>query len=271
MDMPSKTHYDVLGVGPMATADEIKQAFRRQISQYHPDKVQHLGPEIQAVAAERTWEITNAYHHLSNPERRTAYDRRSAPPPSASPAVPSNSCSWNRDPATGEPVVEPPAPPRDLFRQDRATRDGFVRRASLARLQEATAVELGDPTLQRRTGFDVAYRARAKRSLLKREPTLMICGVFAVRVDACAVREAWMRAVRLGPVTGELCVFLLGDALAPTGELSHARTKLSRRGPRAGAPRITVIPVDVNDWQGSVPDDAPPAAQRILARLQVPV
>ena len=35
-----------------ASADEIKRAFRQQIARYHPDKVQHLGKEFQALAAD---------------------------------------------------------------------------------------------------------------------------------------------------------------------------------------------------------------------------
>lgn len=46
-----KTYYELLDVAPQASSDEIKRAFRREIARYHPDKVQHLGPEFQEIAA----------------------------------------------------------------------------------------------------------------------------------------------------------------------------------------------------------------------------
>lgn len=60
------THYEILGVPPEATADEIKQAFRRRSSQAHPDK----GGNSDEMAA-----INAGYEVLSDPERRAEYDR----------------------------------------------------------------------------------------------------------------------------------------------------------------------------------------------------
>ena len=44
--MDYKDYYKILGVPKTATQAEIKKAFRREIARYHPDKVQHLGPEF---------------------------------------------------------------------------------------------------------------------------------------------------------------------------------------------------------------------------------
>lgn len=52
---------EVLQVAPTASVEEIKDAYRRLISQYHPDKVENLGPEIKEVAARKAQEITVAY------------------------------------------------------------------------------------------------------------------------------------------------------------------------------------------------------------------
>mgnify|MGYP003906971261 CR=1 FL=1 len=53
-----KDYYRLLEIAPTATADEVKRAFRLQIARYHPDKVQHLGQEFQAMAAERAADLT---------------------------------------------------------------------------------------------------------------------------------------------------------------------------------------------------------------------
>lgn len=59
------SHYDTLGVQPGATADEIKQAFRRRSSQCHPDK----GGSAEDMAA-----INRAYETLGDEARRAEYD-----------------------------------------------------------------------------------------------------------------------------------------------------------------------------------------------------
>jgi hypothetical protein len=56
--------YTVLGVGPGASMDEIKQAYRRLANQYHPDKVAHLGEEFRVLAESRFKEIHKAYQKL---------------------------------------------------------------------------------------------------------------------------------------------------------------------------------------------------------------
>jgi DnaJ like chaperone protein len=55
------TWYDILLVSPAATTAEIRDAYRRLISQYHPDKVSNAAPEIQDLAKRKSQEITTAY------------------------------------------------------------------------------------------------------------------------------------------------------------------------------------------------------------------
>ncbi len=59
-----KDPYALLGLSRGARADEIKHAYREQMAQYHPDKVAHLGAELQRVAHERTLAIQEAYKTL---------------------------------------------------------------------------------------------------------------------------------------------------------------------------------------------------------------
>ncbi|MGB5739352.1 MAG: DnaJ domain-containing protein, partial [Woeseia sp.] len=55
--------YTALGVTPAAPAAEIKRAYRKLISQNHPDKLAARGlPEtMRAVAEERSRELNSAY------------------------------------------------------------------------------------------------------------------------------------------------------------------------------------------------------------------
>ncbi|MDN5937193.1 MAG: co-chaperone DjlA [Salinisphaera sp.] len=59
--------YRVLGLNPAATDTDVKRAYRRQMSQNHPDKLAGRGmPEsMRALAGERTRAITGAYETIS--------------------------------------------------------------------------------------------------------------------------------------------------------------------------------------------------------------
>lgn len=58
--------YDVLGVKPDATNEEIRQAFRILTKKYHPDRVAHLGTEFRELAEVRMKEINAAYSTILN-------------------------------------------------------------------------------------------------------------------------------------------------------------------------------------------------------------
>ncbi|MBQ9638129.1 MAG: TerB family tellurite resistance protein [Bacteroidales bacterium] len=53
--------YNVLGLSPSATDDEVKRAYRRLAVKYHPDKVESLGEEVRHHAEEQFKKITAAY------------------------------------------------------------------------------------------------------------------------------------------------------------------------------------------------------------------
>jgi DnaJ-class molecular chaperone len=62
--------YEVLGVKPDASADDIRKAYRKLAKQYHPD----LNPG-NAEAERRFKEITAANDILSDPDKRARFDR----------------------------------------------------------------------------------------------------------------------------------------------------------------------------------------------------
>ena len=53
--------YVVLDVDRGASRAQITAAYRARISQYHPDKVARMGPEIRALAEKKSAEINTAY------------------------------------------------------------------------------------------------------------------------------------------------------------------------------------------------------------------
>ena len=54
-------HYHTLGLKPTADVREIKRVYRQLASQYHPDKVSHLGPELIAFSEKKFKSINDAY------------------------------------------------------------------------------------------------------------------------------------------------------------------------------------------------------------------
>jgi molecular chaperone DnaJ len=69
MATTKQDYYDVLGVPRNAGSEDIKKAFRKLAMQYHPDRNKSDGAE------DRFKSVNEAYEVLSDPDRRTAYDR----------------------------------------------------------------------------------------------------------------------------------------------------------------------------------------------------
>ena len=61
--------YDILGVNPNASTDEIKKAYKKNALQWHPDKCK------DEFAAEKFQRLNSAYEILSDPKKRDLYDK----------------------------------------------------------------------------------------------------------------------------------------------------------------------------------------------------
>lgn len=69
--MPEKRdYYEVLDLSKDATEADIKKSFRKKAMQYHPDR----NPD-DSKAANKFKEASEAYEILTDPEKRSAYDR----------------------------------------------------------------------------------------------------------------------------------------------------------------------------------------------------
>ena len=78
-----RNYYEVMGLPPGATTDQIKKKYRELARQFHPDVVQD-----KAMGQRVFTQINQAYSVLGNPERRAQYNgtlqNMTAPPSDAS-------------------------------------------------------------------------------------------------------------------------------------------------------------------------------------------
>jgi hypothetical protein len=68
----TQTHYDLLGVKPTASPQQIRQAFRELSKLYHPDTTTLPAGE----ATDKFQQLNEAYGILSSPDRRWTYDKQ---------------------------------------------------------------------------------------------------------------------------------------------------------------------------------------------------
>jgi DnaJ-domain-containing protein 1 len=58
---PPRSWWETLNVDQNASPEQIKSAFRKEISKYHPDRVEGLGVELQELADRMAKEVNHAY------------------------------------------------------------------------------------------------------------------------------------------------------------------------------------------------------------------
>lgn len=56
--------YQVLEITSSATDEEVKKAYKKMAVKYHPDKVSHLGEDVQKSATEKFKKINEAYEKI---------------------------------------------------------------------------------------------------------------------------------------------------------------------------------------------------------------
>ena len=56
--------YQILSIPTTSSQETIRSAYRSRMTEYHPDKVAHLGEELQKLAHRKVLEIQKAYQQL---------------------------------------------------------------------------------------------------------------------------------------------------------------------------------------------------------------
>jgi len=253
----AQTYYDLLGLPRTASFDDVKHAFRREIAKYHPDKVQHLGPEFEEIAASKAAVLTQAYKTLGDADARAHYDATIGAHDHASAAT------AHEDPPVPPPVEEIPLAARSPKEIDPA--HDVVRRATVLRFRHALELEFGPHDQSTVNGFDVAC-APSKSGLFSKHPPGVL-GRVVPQVDASAIAETWALATRTTVHRKrDLCVFVMGPFVVPPGELAAAIKKERARPAMAG--RVVVVPVNSRSWQAHIPTDAPPVVKSLVERLK---
>lgn len=264
-----RNYYELLAIDAAASMDDVKKAFRREIAKYHPDKVQHLGEEFQAMASALAADLTEAYRILMDPELRAKYDEdlrlgsgpREQPPLQWATTPPPHRAQSTRPPPPSPASEDRPAAPSPAS----AAGSEFVKRAAMAKLREAVAAVLGGNESPA-AGFDAMFVAKPKKGLFRKgDEGVRLLVRFVPQVDPGAIADVWPRALR-APGEGLPCVLLLGPALAPAAELAASVTEQRRRSRSSTGP--VLVPVDVRDWEALFPPETPSSVRAVIQRLR---
>jgi curved DNA-binding protein CbpA len=274
-----KNYYGLLSVARDAPPDEIKKAFRREIARYHPDKVQHLGPEFQQMAARMAADLTEAYRILTDPALRAKYDSELQVAPS-SPVPPGSagqktadtpphrrSSSADSGPTTDEHTftasTSTSSSPTSAATSAATASLEVVRKVTLARLRAGLEAAMPDAEALIVKGFDLAVTTKPRKTLFKAAgEKIRLLIKFVPIVDAVAVADAWLPALRTAP-DATVCLLLVGPRMSPPADLASAINE-QRRKTRGAGP--VLVPVDVRNWEALFPPDTP-LSVRTLIRL----
>lgn len=244
----------LLGIALPASIDEVKRAYRRQISRYHPDKVHHLGEEFQVLAAEKSAQLTAVYRRLLE---ANGSDERIDD-------VAGPTATRGEEPGVEDISAPPPVNRMSTWQAVAAGCPSLILTAAIDRVSQAVRLTL--PRLDEFAvpGFSGAWRTRADwRGLLKRRA---IEGVL-LRVAAGDVPVERQRAARIrhlvSGVDGTIVIFDL-----VVGPLAIEPPPSSSTRPSRGERDVHVVTLDAMTWKARMPVVAPAIAHLVLARVR---
>jgi hypothetical protein len=223
------------------------------------------------MAANIAADLTEAYRILMDPALRAEYDSDLSGPavagaPPAAPgsraaAPPPTQAAPPRPPAAGIPQPPPPAAPR------RSAGVDFVRRVTLSKIRDMVADVLGGAEPLTVRGFDLAVVTKPKKGLFRKGgDSVCLLAKFVPFVDAAALNDVWLPALKVSAPAADGCVvLLLGQGVAPATDLAAAISELRRRNRGTGP---LVVPVDVRDWEALFPPETPGSVRSLIQRLK---
>jgi hypothetical protein len=246
----------LLGIALPAPIEEVKRAYRRQISRYHPDKVHHLGEEFQLLAAEKSAQLTEVYRRLleSNGSDECVDD------------VATPTASSREEPRVDDGCAPRPPNRTSSWQAVAAGCPSLILTAAIDRVSQSVRSTL--PHLEEFAvpGFSGAWRSRADwRSLLKRRPIESVL-LRAAPDEAPAGRQRASRIRPLVPgVDGAIVIFdLVVGPLAieppPSPTVRQASSGLERD--------VFAVTLDAMTWKAHMPQEAPAIAHLIVARVR---
>ena len=56
--------YKILELDPSCNEGDVKKGYRKMANKYHPDKVSHLGYDLQKMAEEKFKAVSDAYQSI---------------------------------------------------------------------------------------------------------------------------------------------------------------------------------------------------------------
>ena len=65
-DSTINNYFIILGVKPSATPDEVREAYKKKMQEYHPDRVSGLGEKLRKTAEAESKAINEAYSELKS-------------------------------------------------------------------------------------------------------------------------------------------------------------------------------------------------------------
>lgn len=236
-DFEELDFYELLGVSRSANAEELRRAYRQEISKYHPDRYMNATPEERDYASRRSQYITEAYTVLSNQATRTAYNRGQT---NVTPAA----AAWR--PQT--PAAQPRDHQAELYEQAREHLDA-------QRLLQAIGVlrQLQQINPFYRDSADLLSQAEAQLRAMRQEPAPKTRGraiVFGVIGGVVAVG---LIAILLGVMQGNsIATNNTNPTIEPTIEVIIVATE-------PAAPIATIELIEVTT------QPEPTATQNIVA------
>jgi hypothetical protein len=180
--LSGKSHQDVLGVAPGASVDEVRKAYQRLATRFHPDAVGDVPPEEAAKAKAIFMRVSEAYCAVRSALPRLSQAPR---PPAQEPP---------QDPApvlSGVPIAAPQPPPAPELPPDESLR--LAAEALAERPWEALGIL---ESLVPRTTGTIRCRARLLRArAMLKNPASLRAGEVELREiveedPGCA--DAWL-------------------------------------------------------------------------------